>query len=462
MSMTTHNTNRALDSMSTDEDQHRAIDELFTQLGQNASTEQGVPVVRQITHLPSPTNWEPLPQRSPVSRGQWRPLSATYADDDEPTWGDRLHQVIFVGCLALVAMVFVKAMPSPWFGSDNRTSAARQTTESAQAGIVGEMHLESKPIKKVQVGDRIAGSNPIREQAEGIEPDPTTWRKISLHMRKESGLSLWIDLLRPVEWVEKVGARPGATIFLDLFDMGAIGDAEVTDLGPCPRIKPGNGTVVTGKFIHQADANSNVIRLRLEGQKEATTVTCNHPYWSEDRKEYVEVGRLRIGELVNTEFGVRRVESVTPYSDYNGLLYNLETTEHVYRVGSLGTLVHNACALNAYAIDGGHHIFAKRAFEGVKGYDPAQALAIPKSEILRLGLKHFDADGITATQQRQFRELVASGRPNTLAEHARIAREALIAGGLSKRDARHVVDKALKQLQSWGITAPGSHIPWGG
>jgi hypothetical protein len=460
MSTTTHNSDRSLVSMSADEDQYKAVDELFAQLGNKTSLDPAVPVVRQITQLPSPTDREPLLQRSAVPLSQWRPVSAIYADHDEPTWVDRLQQVMLVGCLVLAAMALVKALPASWSGSDNLASAALHSTPSADAGVVGAIQLESMPIKKVQVGDRIAGSNPIREQAEGIEPDPAIWRKISLHMRKESGLSLWIDLLRPREWVENVGARPGATIFLDLFDMGAIGDAEVTDLGPCPPIKPGNGTVVTGKFIHQADANSNVIRLRVEGQKEPTSVTSNHPYWSEDRKEYVEVGRLRIGELVNTEFGVRRVESVTPYSDYSGLLYNLETTEHVYRVGSLGTLVHNACAIQPYGgPGGGHHIFSKKAFEGVPGYDLNRALAIPQSEIARLELNHLRVGGITQTQRRLFSELAASGRPNTLAEHARIARESLIAGGLSRQDAASVVRTAMEQLRSWGITAP-SIIPW--
>jgi hypothetical protein len=148
--------------------------------------------------------------------------------------------------------------------------------------------------------------------------------------------------------------------------------------------------------------------------------------------------------------------------EYSGFLYNLETTEHVYRVGSLGTLVHNACAVGAYEVDGGHHILAKRAFVGVRGYNADRALAVPTSELRWLGLRHTEAGGITATQQRLFRELAASVKPNTLAEHARIARESLVAGGLSRRDAATVVKKALKQLQSWGIKAPSPHIPWEG
>lgn len=57
----------------------------------------------------------------------------------------------------------------------------------------------------------------------------------------------------------------------------------------------------------------------------------------------VEAGNLRMGELVDTIYGPKHVISVTPL-DHNGFVYNLETTAHVYRVGSIGTLVHNSCA----------------------------------------------------------------------------------------------------------------------
>ncbi len=198
------------------------------------------------------------------------------------------------------------------------------------------------PIEDVRVGDRLAGRNPIREQAETVESDPATWRKISLYMTKDSGLGLWIDLLRPLTWIEEHDAQPGNTIFIDLYEMGAVGDAKVTYLGPCPPIKPGKGNVVTGMFKHQADENTKVVHLKLEDQIELTGVTDNHPYWSEDRQDFVAVGELRTGELVDTAYGLKRVISVTPI-EHHGFLYNLETTEHVFRVGSLGTLVHNSC-----------------------------------------------------------------------------------------------------------------------
>ncbi len=252
---------------------------------------------------------------------------------DEPAWINRVRKSVLVGCMALGTILLIGSTPASW-----RAALSGQSHPVA-APSVGQAKVY--PIEKIQVGDRVRGTNPIREQVEDVEPDAATWRKLSFQLRKPNGPPLWVDLLRPIEWIEANGADQGKTIFLNLPEMGAVGDADVTYVGPCPPIMAGSGTVVTGKFIHQADL-SNVVGLRLEGESEPTGVTRNHPYWSQDRMGYVEVGELRIGELLDTEFGLRRVVSAERFK-YNGLLYNLETTEHVYCVGSLGALAHNSC-----------------------------------------------------------------------------------------------------------------------
>ncbi len=198
-------------------------------------------------------------------------------------------------------------------------------------------------IQKIQVGQRVVGRNPIRAEVESWTPDPATWQRLDLHMAKEHGGSLWITLLRPAWWVESKGAQVGGTIELELAEMGAWGPAEVQRIGPCPAIASGaRHPVVTGTFRHETGPDSRVISLRLESQSEATRVTDNHPYWSVDREAFVAAGELRAGETVDTMRGPSRVASAEPFA-YTGILYNLETTEHVYRVGSQGTLVHNTC-----------------------------------------------------------------------------------------------------------------------
>ena len=75
---------------------------------------------------------------------------------------------------------------------------------------------------------------------------------------------------------------------------------------------------------------------------EVTLVTSNHLFWSIDRDEFVPASKLKIRDRVSTLAGETQVESVS-VANYRGLVYNIETTEHVYRVGTAGTLVHNAC-----------------------------------------------------------------------------------------------------------------------
>ncbi len=160
-------------------------------------------------------------------------------------------------------------------------------------------------------------------------------------MQKSASLLLWIDLLRPIDWIEHHAVIVGETVHLDLVEMGAVGEAEVLAVEPCPPIKSGPGTVVIGKFVHEC-RDAELVELRIEGQSESVRVTPEHPYWSEDREEFVPVGELSEGERVSTTKGQQRIASLTR-TTYTGMLYNLETTEHVFRVGTNGALVHNMC-----------------------------------------------------------------------------------------------------------------------
>jgi len=324
---------------------HEVLDDVFAEMPQREALQREEPVAPLLTQ---PTAVRRKPADRPVQVAyQPRPRTRVPADDNDSDWFCYAKQTICVGLMLLGAVLFYRGMPSSWraainpFGDSPAVTASSTPTSHAAS----DKRLITKPIQDARVGDRIVGRNPIREQADLVEPDPATWRKISLFMTKESGLGLWMDLLRPLTWIEEHNAKPGRTIFIDLYEMGAVGDAEVTYVGPCPKIQPGTGTVVIGTFKHQADENTNVVHLKLEDQIELTGVTDNHPYWSADRQDFVEVGRLRTGELVDTEYGLKHVVSVTPI-EHNGFLYNLETTEHVYRVGSLGTLVHNSCVIH--------------------------------------------------------------------------------------------------------------------
>jgi len=160
-------------------------------------------------------------------------------------------------------------------------------------------------------------------------------------MTKTNGGELSLTLLRPSVWFEAHNAQVGSTIPISMPEMGAVGDAEVLSITSCPSITPGEGNVVTGKFIHHS--NGNLLNVALEGSDEQIGVTDNHPYWSEDRKDYIPAGELRIGETVRTVHGLRRIGKILP-RPRDEPVYNIEVhREHVYLVGSTGTLVHNSC-----------------------------------------------------------------------------------------------------------------------
>ncbi len=239
------------------------------------------------------------------------------------------------------------------------------------------------PIRDVRLGQRVVGRNPLRDDVDHTtpEPDRDSWREIHLSLTKPDGRTVSIELLRPVEWLvlQVLAAEPppttsdsvtpltplalplagrtddgthdttdafavfiGRKIRLDLPEMGAAGPAVITSIRPCPPIEPDDETgrrVVTGRFIHAPDGG--LLALLVEGENTPTGVTDNHPYWSVTRQRFVAAGQLEVGEQIDTLTGPRRIHQIAPRIQRE-TVYNLEVhSEHVYRVGSLGTLVHN-------------------------------------------------------------------------------------------------------------------------
>ena len=104
----------------------------------------------------------------------------------------------------------------------------------------------------------------------------------------------------------------------------------------------------------------------------------------------------------------------------------------------------------------GHHVHAKAGFRGDVLYDLNEGFSISDEFMKARGWSHED---MTVMQQRLFRELGQSGRPNTIQEHTRIAVEALRAGGATKAQAERLVDWSLRNLKAQGATQP-TRIPW--
>jgi RHS repeat-associated protein len=112
----------------------------------------------------------------------------------------------------------------------------------------------------------------------------------------------------------------------------------------------------------------------------------------------------------------------------------------------------------AYRDVAGHHIHAKKAFEGATGYDFRDAFSVSADVLKQHGVRHAD---ITSAQQRLFRELSASDAPNTLTHHSRIAYQAMVEAGMPTSVAKDLVLKSQSQLIRSGVVEP-TRIPWGG
>lgn len=138
----------------------------------------------------------------------------------------------------------------------------------------------------------------------------------------------------------------GLTVQMDMPEMGATGTAVVTDIRSCPAVRPGDGQPVTATFSHPP-ANA-VLDVLFEGESEPIGVTDNHLFWSVDRQQFLAIGKMKLGEHVQTFHGdTKRIEQKLARPGPQAV-YNLEVYgEHVYFVGEQGLLAHNSYSLNA-------------------------------------------------------------------------------------------------------------------
>ena len=215
------------------------------------------------------------------------------------------------------------------------------------------------PIEEVQLGQRVLAFNPERDPAErraDREPSPHFWRRAKLRLQKENGSWVEIELLRPLTWFEahhvtvpvyttaERSVTLKARVWLELEEFGAVGWAELYEIGPCPPIEPGPGAVVTGRFRHRVDEVITLTVANGRGETEELGVTPNHPIWSEDRQAFVPAGELQVGEQLRSLFDEQiHVVSIAPRAP-PVFVYNLEVAaEHVYGVTAHALLAHNAC-----------------------------------------------------------------------------------------------------------------------
>ena len=290
------------------------------------------------------------------------------------------------------------------FGA-NDSSAPRPAGVERVMGSSGQAY-HARAIETIRTGQRVSARNPELAGAElpDAPVDPATWVNIRLRMPKPTGDFLEITLLRPVEWlaehlaqataldadypqalaeawasgnslgitevgsvipqvdlpepspaqIEPVSADQSTStpwIFLTLPELEAVGPAEIVEVGPCPELEPGEGRLVTGTFSHQS---GEVFDITVDGLTEPIGCTGAHPFWSEDRHEFIPARDLRLGETLRTESGtLRQITRITPRRGPPVPVFNLEVdAEHVYYVSVDGVLVHNTYPGNAPSTHG--------------------------------------------------------------------------------------------------------------
>jgi hypothetical protein len=193
---------------------------------------------------------------------------------------------------------------------------------------------------------------------EGIDNQvitPQTWRWVRLEHQKPDGSRSIISLRRPNAWLLDIGATAiGKQIYLELPEMGIVGNARITAFAPNhldTRLWHENRTgayidrPITGKFEHQ----SPVLLWLTCPDLEPIGTTPTHPFWSEDRQQWVRANDLRIGEHLRTQHG-QTVLTHKRTEHKPTTVYNLEVyRDHNYLVSSDGILVHNDCGVDGKA-----------------------------------------------------------------------------------------------------------------
>src|SRR5262249_27260157 len=206
---------------------------------------------------------------------------------------------------------------------------------------------EDRALNDAQPGQR-ANTLGSSKREEGVATPALVinrpeWRLVRMALRPGERNEVRVALLRRLEWLTAQKVEEGATVWLDMPEMDAQGQALVVGVEPCPDIEEGPGRVITGTFAHKEGWAHDLL---VEGSEESIGVTAQHPFWSPDRNIWVPAGELREGErLLAADGSTPRVISFTPRPGPEPV-YNIEVEgDHCYRVGEQGLLVHNQSAV---------------------------------------------------------------------------------------------------------------------
>ena len=351
-------------------------------------------------------------------------------------------KVTGTGCFVAGTQVWLTAtteptsIPQPHRASDRFLTA---TTSAPALTLAPPSTITKQSIESVAIGSRVAGDNPRPWEYDGELPDPdrSTWQLATFSLQKEGGNWVDVEMIRPAAYWESQQAVPGNYVFMEFPELEASGIAKIKSLELCPPIASGSGNVVTARIVTRQV--SDLVELTIEGG-ETITGTPQHPIWSIERQDWVELGDLEEGEHLWTEDGPVEVQSVRLLSTAESV-YNIEVHgHHIYQVGDVGVLVHNACHKNSNKARGTfaiYEIYVNGVLRKV-GKAAANAGRLTKngrpsrleSQVRKLKEKYSDVKGTIVKTMK-----------NTSTRLAKVAEKAQIAKRVAQNEAAGKVGK---------------------
>jgi len=267
-----------------------------------------------------------------------QPMPSTVHEDirrSSPSCWRFCPRSLVVGLLLLLAGYFGSlAIRSPM-----ETETAQPANTAPGVVVNG---IRYRPIETFRPCDRVLGHNPELTDADradfGPEPDPATWKLLTLRAPKHDGSTADVQMVQGPEWLAAHQPGVGSTVPISVPECGIEGMAEVISIGPCPPVKPGRGPVVLATFKHYVGSTVDVY---VTGLSDPIGCTGNHPFWSNDRQKFVRADELRPGENLDGFGPGAQVERVVTIGEPQHV-YNIQVQgEHVYRGSKSGVLVHN-------------------------------------------------------------------------------------------------------------------------
>jgi hypothetical protein len=209
----------------------------------------------------------------------------------------------------------------------------------------------SQSIETIRVGQRVltAADDSKGGVVQRTAIESHTWRRLRLQAdnRWDDGAPDVIDVetLQPPEWVAANHAQPGAFVPLPL-EFQHLGlppglTARVVANEPCPPLAEGAGRVVLTTVNH---LNNDVWELSVtdsHGESQTIRSTGVHKFYSVSRGDWISASELRPDERLSGVAGEVRVRSLCRLPGIHRVYNMTVEDEHVYRVSTLGVLVHN-------------------------------------------------------------------------------------------------------------------------